>query len=351
MDFEAEKQKFNENYEKNIALRTDAVAALKNILQLLLSEKTELLTTSGRVKDRDECIAKFQNKYLKDLESSGATYTIEDYITDLIGLRVVCLYEKDVQAIRNAIRQDFEVLEETDKTAILEKHDDTFGYKGVHLDLRLKAPRSELPEYIRFKDIRFELQIRTTIQDAWSILDHKIKYKKNIPYQLKRRINRLAALFELADQEFLNIRMETLNYENNSSLSGGVGTPTVSQTEPPSRINAFSFMALAREHFPNYPFDESRIDTLVSEMLLANPEASLDQVITTLQNHLPEIAEYRTFQTSSGNNLNPLTSIRHAMYLGDKARFKGMLFAKQRANFECWLENKARQNATNIEQS
>ena len=48
----------------------------------------------------------------------------------------------------------------------------------------------------------FELQIRTIIQDSWSVLDHKIKYKKSIPGQLKRRINVLSALFELADREF-----------------------------------------------------------------------------------------------------------------------------------------------------
>jgi ppGpp synthetase/RelA/SpoT-type nucleotidyltranferase len=60
----------------------------------------------------------------------------------------------------------------------------------------------------KFKNIRIELQIRTVIQDAWSILDHKIKYKNSIPQNLKRRINRLSALFEIADEEFLNIQKE-----------------------------------------------------------------------------------------------------------------------------------------------
>ena len=60
----------------------------------------------------------------------------------------------------------------------------------------------------KFKNIRIELQIRTVIQDAWSILDHKIKYKNSIPQKLKRRINRLSALFEIADEEFLNIQKE-----------------------------------------------------------------------------------------------------------------------------------------------
>jgi len=50
--------------------------------------------------------------------------------------------------------------------------------------------------------------MRTIIQDAWSILDHKIKYKKSIQQSLKRRINRLSALFEIADDEFFRINDE-----------------------------------------------------------------------------------------------------------------------------------------------
>ena len=50
---------------------------------------------------------------------------------------------------------------------------------------------------------------RTIIQDSWSVLDHKIKYKKSIPGSLKRRINVLSALFELADREFRQIRDAT----------------------------------------------------------------------------------------------------------------------------------------------
>lgn len=94
------------------------------------------------------------------------------------------------------------LLEESDKTQQLEE-EGAFGYKGLHLDLKLLPNRQELPEYRRFRDLRFEVQLRTIVQDAWSALDHKIKYKKNIPHVLKRRINRLAAIFELADQEFL----------------------------------------------------------------------------------------------------------------------------------------------------
>jgi len=64
-------------------------------------------------------------------------------------------------------------------------------------------------EYQRYAELRFEVQIRTIIQDAWSTLDHKIKYNQSIPLDIKRRINTLAALFELADREFFSIKKQT----------------------------------------------------------------------------------------------------------------------------------------------
>jgi ppGpp synthetase/RelA/SpoT-type nucleotidyltranferase len=77
----------------------------------------------------------------------------------------------------------------------------------------LRNRLEDLPDANRFKHLKIELQIRTVIQDAWSILDHKIKYKNSIPQNLKRRINRLSALFEIADDEFLNIQKEISQLE------------------------------------------------------------------------------------------------------------------------------------------
>ena len=69
---------------------------------------------------------------------------------------------------------------------------------------------------MRLADYRFEVQIRTIVQDAWSEVDHKLKYKKQIPAFLQRRINRFAAIFELADQEFEAIRDITYQLEQDA---------------------------------------------------------------------------------------------------------------------------------------
>ena len=44
--------------------------------------------------------------------------------------------------------------------------------------LRLKADRTALPEYARFSDIWCEVQVQTTLNHAWSEMEHDILYKK-----------------------------------------------------------------------------------------------------------------------------------------------------------------------------
>ena len=115
----------------------------------------------------------------------------------------------------------------------------------MHLDLKLNGKYAKKTESVRYAGIQFELQIRTIIQDAWSVLDHKIKYKKSIPQSLKRRINRLSALFEIADDEFLRINDEITSEEKriNRRLKQG---QTVEKNKP---LDVFRFLFVALRYF------------------------------------------------------------------------------------------------------
>lgn len=210
LDFGAEKAAFRDYYNDNAQRLEQAKHAFLTLLgSLIAREDLAVAAATGRIKDREESIKKFTRKYQGALEKSETPYEIKNHITDLIGLRLVCLYEDEIEPMGELVRQHFSVIEVTDKTAEIEGTENSFGYKGLHLDLRLDDARAAMPEYELFVPFRFELQIRTIVQDSWSTLDHKIKYKKSIPASLKRRINTLAALFELADREFRQVRDET----------------------------------------------------------------------------------------------------------------------------------------------
>lgn len=209
LDFEREKLEFRDYWNENHEMLEQAKDAFIAIINSLITDDFAVSSVIGRVKDREESIKKFSRKYQTGLEESGTEYEIKDHITDLLGLRVVCLYESDVVKIKDSLSSEFEVIDITDKISAMESKEDSFGYKGLHVDLKLQDPRTGMREYQRYADLRFEVQIRTIVQDAWSVLDHKIKYKKSIPLHMKRRINTLAALFELADREFFSIKSET----------------------------------------------------------------------------------------------------------------------------------------------
>lgn len=340
LDFEAEKAAFREYHNDNNELLHDAESFFRSLIASLLSRVSglEKPIVSSRLKDREECIRKFSRKYQTPLEESKTPYEIKDHITDLIGLRVVCLYESEVDQIVETLRGNFEVLEETNKIKAIESTENTFGYKGFHLDLKINEARRGFPEYSHYSDLRFEVQVRTTIQDAWSALDHKIKYKKSIPADLKRRINTLAALFELADHEFLSIREKTKElYQKAQSdakkttppSEAGVGTPVVRKPD----LDVFSFLSVVERNFPGYNFLSVSADGFVQELLKLKPDLTSDDLAKAITNHLAYIKRYKS---ESPHSLNPYTQIRHCLYLEDPESFKTCLFDLQRAQFDKW---------------
>lgn len=349
LNFDQEKVVFREYYNARYPLFADAVASYQNLLTLLLADHDEFSAPKvvGRVKEREECIGKFGRKYLKKCEDERTPYEIKDYIADIIGLRLICLYESDTQLVRDVLFDNFEIVDETDKTRALETHDDTFGYKGLHLDLKLKGERLALPEYRRFRDYQFEVQIRSIVQDAWSVIDHKIKYKKNIPHNLKRRINRLAALFELADQEFLNIRNETTSLEQSAVVSTTIATRSATTTttttvEPipvPEMLTPFSFLRVVSREFPTYHFDSFKIDGFVEDLIDVHSSITVADLQNALDQSREMIDRYKEYQRETYlNRMNPYTIIRHALYFSNKDTYGGLLFELQRTNFDKWLE-------------
>lgn len=348
LDFAKEKEAFKEFYAGNLAVFRDAAESVCTLITLLLADKDEFPTPQvlTRVKDRNECIAKFARKYQASCETEKTPYEIKDYITDLIGLRIICLYSSDVEPVRKVLEQNFEILEITDKSQAVEMEEGLFGYKGLHLDLKLNNSRRELPEYRRFCDFRFEVQLRTIIQDAWSVLDHKIKYKKKIPHELKRRINRLAALFELADQEFLNIREETKAREAIAKAkSSDFQDQTAAAQQQRAPLDAFSFLSLAQKKFPDYPFQGHKVDGFVAELLEINPNVTPVEIEGALSDSAESLDRYKHYQEQQySNRLNPYTTIRHALYLRNPI-YSSLLFDLQRKNFDGWQQENAAEQA------
>lgn len=298
------------------------------------------------------------SQYRSDLETSEKDYAIADHITDLLGVRDVCLYENEVEIIVDCLKSEFEVISITDKTSDMESTEGSFGYKGVHVDLRLDSDRKKQKEYSAFAGFDFEIQIRSIIQDAWSAIDHKIKYKKSIPSSMKRRINLLAAMFELADREFLAIRKLTdearesqendFNAINLEASAEGeenrlVPDPEATKEKPhvlaPNYhpLDSFSFLRIANHFFPDFDFEDHKVDGFVSRITDLYPGISRGRFNLYMRETISRVKDYRNEMVETGLIMNEYTTIRHCLYMADPGHFTLMLNDDIRTNFKDWM--------------
>lgn len=346
IDFDLEEARFRALYAQNLPLLENALASLLGLLNtnVAVLANVDVTKIEGRIKDVNECVHKFVRKYRMVLEESNTPYEIWPCITDLIGLRVVCLYEDELDKIAQAVESHFEVIEITDKARAVEATEDAFGYKGLHMDLRLNATHRDLPQHALVAPFTFELQIRTIIQDSWSVLDHKIKYKKSIPGPLKRRISVLAALFELADREFRQVRDETeaalLQAPDETEEEADDALPQTPQSHPGSTLNAFTFLKIATHFFKEFEFEPHKVDLFVADINAWSPGISRARFNTVLRQNIGIVKRYKQHieEQNPAGSFNAYTAIRHCLYLSDKSTYAPALRKSAREAFNAWFD-------------
>jgi putative GTP pyrophosphokinase len=341
LNFEEEKKVFETFYSDNKNVLESALNKFVALMESTLDGLILFSSPTGRVKKCEECVSKFHKKYRFGLEETQTPYEIKNHITDLLGIRIVCMYEDEVETIVKRVHQHFNVLSETNKMWEVKNKENHLGYQAWHMDLALNQDRLPLVEYKLCKDFQFELQIRTIIQDAWSTLDHKLQYKKTLPIPIKRRINVLSALFELADKEFVEIRKEIELLSQNAeealkqSLPAEKGQENSAHAYP---ATAPEVVRLLESKFPKYKFFPDKVENLLVEILKYEPNLSFLQFQGYFEEHIQTIEAYRKYLDEAKiPSPTPLTTVRHIFYMVDNHRFSPLLFNSQRESLNKWL--------------
>jgi len=186
--------------------------------QLLKAKPLDFSALEGRAKE----IASFSDKIQREDKDYSDPI---NQITDLAGLRIITYQLADLEPVCEIIETNLEIdrANSVDKREIIEV--DRFGYASVHYVVSLGASRAALPEYKKFAGLRAEIQVRTVLQHAWAAIDHKLRYKtkEEIPAKLRRRLFRISALLELADDEFgsLTSQIADVKAAYSEAISGG----------------------------------------------------------------------------------------------------------------------------------
>jgi ppGpp synthetase/RelA/SpoT-type nucleotidyltranferase len=157
----------------------------------------------------------------KKLEDRGlvATTSLEDDIKDLAGCRLIFYTNSDVaRFLQSGIIQDnFDV--DWDRTKIHhpvpgQTESDNLFISNNYV-LKLKADRAALPEYARFSGLWCEVQVQTTLNHAWSEMEHDIIYKKPV---LKGFGGKLFEAIEQRLQKIMKAHLLPAGYEFQKAL-------------------------------------------------------------------------------------------------------------------------------------
>lgn len=122
-----------------------------------------------RIKSLDSLARKMRKK---DIPFS--VKAVEENIRDVAGVRVVCSFIDDIYFLADCLlkQDDITLIERKDYI----KNPKPSGYRSLHLIV-------EVPIFLQNekKCMKVEVQLRTISMDGWASLEHKLRYKKNIP--------------------------------------------------------------------------------------------------------------------------------------------------------------------------
>jgi putative GTP pyrophosphokinase len=206
---EVSPQEWGNRYRARRATYESMTSRLRALISDLAHDAgIDVIQVAGRTKTVDSFVEKIGRKG-KKYEDPFAD------MTDLVGLRIITYYREDVARVGEILKGEFTVDEKNSVDKIAGLAADRFGYLSMHYIVRLTPARGQLAEWRQYAGIPAEIQVRTALQHAWAAVQHKLDYKSSIeaPAELRRRLFRLSALFELADEQFSQLRDERARIE------------------------------------------------------------------------------------------------------------------------------------------
>ena len=240
-------------YRKDHSRYVSFAARLDSLLEELLKLKSirvhMIESRAKSIESLSEKIRKPGKDYSRNLTS----------IPDLAGVRIIVYYQDDIERVRVVVEQEFNVIEQETAHQADMYSPDQFGYLSLHLIIELKESRSRLPEWREYAGLRAEVQIRTVLQHSWAAVSHALQYKRksDVPFSLRRKLFRLAGLFELADEEFVALRDARSDLQRNvrDALKAGPGRIPVDPASLQEFLKIWPKLRSIREYMLNLGYD------------------------------------------------------------------------------------------------
>ena len=171
---------------------------IMGIIEDLVKGHEEMFITS-RTKTEDSFIAKIT----RDDKDYSDPFT---EITDVIGVRIIVQYKDDAESIGAVLKKALIIDKQNSRDTRDQASVSIFGYSAIHLVASLPLGMIEEKKLHTFGERKFEIQIRTNLEHAWASKSRELSYNKSLQNKYQRQLNRLSALLEVADADFVALK-------------------------------------------------------------------------------------------------------------------------------------------------
>ena len=132
-------------------------------------DRNPIESIKTRVKSYESILKKIRKKDIPITMEA-----IEENIKDIAGVRVICSFQDDIYALEESFlkQDDIELIERKDYI----KNPKPSGYRSLHLIVQVPIFLQNTKKFVNV-----EVQFRTIAMDFWASLEHKMRYKKDIP--------------------------------------------------------------------------------------------------------------------------------------------------------------------------
>ena len=176
---------------------------------------------SYRVKDTSHLVEKVIRKNPEYLEKgdSLSKSNYENHITDLMGIRILLLFKPGCIYIHDYLMEQYEDVLIEPPFAHIRKGDDDSLYRGK-LRIKDNKPYRSVHYIIRANNgLGIEIQVRTLYEEAWSEIDHKLRYPYNLQNEMLRNyIDIMNRLTGVGDEMGTFINSYIRNFQENLRL-------------------------------------------------------------------------------------------------------------------------------------
>lgn len=192
----------NPRFKQLMMLYECAIMQVNTKLQVLNNEfshtfkRNPIESIKSRIKTPESIWEKLNRRNLPITVTA-----IENDLTDIAGIRVICPFPDDIYNIADLLihQDDITLVEKKDYI----KNPKPNGYRSLHLIIAV-------PIYLATgkKMMKVEVQLRTIAMDFWASLDHKLRYKKNLENsdEIATELKECADIIAGVDLKMQNIR-------------------------------------------------------------------------------------------------------------------------------------------------